>query len=98
MRNGRQTLPRGERLRVDAEHDVLIYVTSWCGSCRAALHWLDEQAVAYRTIDIDEDGEGAETVMGLNRGNRSVPTIIVDGEHILTEPSRAQLVEAFGSG
>lgn len=82
---------------MDAERDVLIYVTSWCGSCRAAMHWLDEQAVGYRTIDIDEDDEGAAVVMGLNRGNRSVPTILVDGEHILTEPSRAQLVEAFGS-
>ena len=83
---------------MDAERDVLIYVTSWCGSCRAALRWLDEQAVGYRTIDIDENDEGAEFVMELNRGNRSVPTILVDGEHILTEPSRAQLAEVFRSG
>ena len=82
---------------MDAERDVLIYVTSWCGSCRAALRLLDEQTIAHRTIDIDEDGEAAKAVMQLNRGNRSVPTIVVDGEHILTEPSRAQLLEVFSS-
>ncbi len=88
--------PQGKSLRVDTKRDVLIYVTSWCGSCRTTQRWLDQRAIAYHTIDIDEDGEGAAVVMRLNQGNRSVPTILINGEHILTEPSRAQLGEAFG--
>ena len=35
--------------------------------------------------------------MDLNRGNRSVPTILVDGEHRLTEPSPAELAALFGA-
>ena len=77
---------------------ITVYVTSWCGSCRSALRFLNEREIDHTTIDIDEDEAGAELVMGLNRGNRSVPTILVDGEHILTEPSRAELAEAFGDG
>lgn len=61
-----------------------------------ALHWLDEAGVAYRQIDIDEDEAAAQRVMSLNRGNRSVPTILVDGEHMLTEPSTAELASTFG--
>jgi mycoredoxin len=79
------------------KRDVLLYVTSWCGSCRSALRYLDEQGVDFRTIDIDEDDTAAETVMGLNRGNRSVPTIMVDGAHVLTEPTRSELAALFES-
>ena len=60
-----------------------------------ALDWLDEAGIAYRQIDIEEDEEAAQRVMSLNRGNRSVPTILVDGDHILTEPSMAELESAF---
>jgi len=76
--------------------DVLVYVTSWCGACRSALRFLERHGVAHRTIDIDEDAQAAETVMALNRGNRSVPTILVDGEHVLTEPSEGELAATFG--
>ena len=76
--------------------DVLIYTTSWCGTCRMALNWLDEAGVLYRQIDIDEDEAAAQRVMALNRGNRSVPTILIDGDHKLTEPSSAELASVFG--
>lgn len=76
--------------------DVLVYVTSWCGACRVALRFLERHGVPHQTIDIDENAEAAETVMGLNRGNRSVPTILVDGEHVLTEPSEGELAATFG--
>lgn len=79
------------------EREVLVYVTSWCGVCRAALRFLDERAVPHRTIDIDEDDAAATVVMALNGGHRLVPTILIDGEHALTEPSRAELVATFGA-
>ncbi len=77
------------------ERDVLLYVTSWCGACRSALRYLEDQGIVFRTIDIDEDDSAAETVMGLNRGKRSVPTIMVDGAHVLTEPTRSKLAALF---
>lgn len=77
--------------------EVLVYMTSWCGTCRMAMRWLAEAGIAYREIDIEQDAEAAQRVMSLNRGNRSVPTILVDGEHILTEPSTAELESAFGA-
>ena len=75
---------------------VKVYVTSWCGSCRSALRFLEDHSIAYETVDIEEDEAANALVMSLNRGNRSVPTLLVDGEHVLTEPSRAELAAQFG--
>ena len=80
----------------DADQDVLLYITVWCGDCRRAVRFLDEHRIPYRTIDIEEQPEAVEIVQSLNRGSRSVPTILVDGNHVATEPSRAELASIFG--
>ena len=79
-----------------SDREVVVYVTSWCGACRATLRFLDEHEIAYVAVDIDEDEAAAERVMALNRGNRSVPTIMVDGVHALTEPMQRDLRVTFG--
>lgn len=79
----------------DQDRDVLIYTTSWCGSSRMVTAWLDEAGIPYRTIDIDDDEDAAQIVMDHNRGYRSVPTIFVGGEHVLTEPSAPELEAVF---
>ena len=79
------------------ERDVLVYMTAWCGDCRTALRWLDAAGVAYRKVNIDRNAAAAQRVMDLNQGRRSVPTIVVDGEHRLTEPSASELAAVFGA-
>ena len=81
----------------NGERDVLVYMTAWCGDCRTTLRWLDEAGVAYRKINIDRNAAAAQRVMELNEGRRSVPTIVVDGEHRLTEPSASELAALFGA-
>ncbi len=78
------------------ERDVLLYVSPWCGDCRRAVDFLDRHEIAYRTVDITQDEDAALIVESLNRGYRSTPTILLDGKHVATEPSRAQLAELFG--
>ncbi len=80
----------------ESDRDVLLYVNAWCGDCRRAIRFLDEYEIPYRTIDLDDQPEAAEVVQALNRGSRSVPTILVDGVHVATEPSRAELATIFG--
>ena len=79
-----------------AEQDVLLYITAWCGDCRRAVNFLDEHEIAYRTIDIEEDPSAVQIVEALNSGSRSVPTVLVDGEHVATEPSSSELASIFG--
>ena len=88
--------PIEARDNAGAERDVLLYINVWCGDCLRAVRFLDEHEIAYRTIDLDEDPSAVQIVEALNRGNRSVPTILVDGEHVATEPSNAELAAIFG--
>ncbi len=75
--------------------NVTMYATSWCGFCYRARHFLDENNVPYTKIDIEADEAAALRVEQWNRGNRTVPTIDIDGE-VYTNPSAAQLRELLG--
>jgi mycoredoxin len=59
--------------------------------------WLDRKGISYTEIDITRDKNAARHVEALNGGNQSVPTILLDGEHVATEPRAAELEEIFGS-
>ena len=77
------------------ERDVLLYISPWCGDCRRAVDFLDRYEIVYRTIDITENEDAARIVESLNRGNRSTPTILINGDHVATEPSRGRLAQIF---
>lgn len=70
---------------------IKVYGTPWCGDCRRARRILDDRAMDYEWIDINQDKEGESYVKKTNRGNRSVPTILFPDETILVEPSNAEL-------
>ena len=72
---------------------LTVYGTSWCGDCICSRSLLDRRGVEYRWVDIDEDREADVTVRHLNRGNRSVPTLVFPDGSILVEPSDRQLTE-----
>jgi glutaredoxin len=60
-----------------------------------AKRFLQEHNVPYTEIDIEVDEDAALRVEQWNQGNRTVPTIDIDGT-ILTNPSPAQLRQALG--
>jgi mycoredoxin len=77
----------------DSRNEILVYTTAWCSACWRAKQVMDAMRVNYTEIDISYDEEAAERVMALNRGYRSVPTIIFpDGSH-LTEPLTTELMK-----
>ena len=76
--------------------EMVIYGTIWCGDCRRTRSFLDRNQVPYRWINIDADREGEAFVFKINRGNRSVPTIIFPDGSVLVEPSNNLLAEKLG--
>ena len=80
----------------DGKREVVVYKADWCSDSRRAVSWLTEHEIPFEAIDIDEDEGASERVMELNGGNRSTPTILIDGEHVATEPSRGELAALFG--
>ncbi|GAC1513115.1 MAG: hypothetical protein NVS1B3_17360 [Candidatus Dormibacteraceae bacterium] len=57
---------------------------------------LDRAGVEFDEIDIDDDPAAAATVLAINGGYRSVPTILLPDGRVLVEPSRQALLSALG--
>ncbi|MCL2615759.1 MAG: glutathione S-transferase N-terminal domain-containing protein [Dehalococcoidia bacterium] len=68
-----------------------MYGTSWCPDCSLAKRVFQQRGVSYEWVDISGDGEAAAYVERLNKGNRSVPTIVFPDGDVLVEPSKAIL-------
>ena len=75
------------------DKNIVVYGTHWCGDCRRARRFLDENNVQYTFINIDEDKGAEQFVVKANWGFRSVPTIVFPDDSILVEPSTKQLAE-----
>src|SRR3972149_6197974 len=76
--------------------EIIVYSTTWCPDCKRAKRFLGEQRVSYTNIDIEQDPEAIAHVEAINRGMRSIPTIVFPDGDILVEPSNAQLAEKLG--
>lgn len=72
---------------------IVFYGTSWCGGCRRARRIFSQVNTHYVEIDIDADEQAEAFVKELNRGYRSVPTIVFPDGSVLTEPDDDTLVE-----
>jgi mycoredoxin len=72
-----------------------IYTTKRCSDCLATKTVLDRLGVVYEEIDIDQDDESAATVLAINGGYRTVPTLVLADGRVLVEPSRQALLSEF---
>jgi thioredoxin reductase (NADPH) len=72
---------------------IIVYGTTWCPDCKRAKRFFAEQRVPYVNIDIEQDADAMALVERINRGLRSIPTIVFPDGSILVEPSNAQLAE-----
>jgi mycoredoxin len=70
---------------------IILYGVSWCGDCRRARQIFTEKNVEFVDLDIEQDEKATEFVKQLNRGNKSVPTIVFPDGTKLTEPDSATL-------
>jgi mycoredoxin len=74
---------------------IKMYATPGCGDCRMAKRWFDSHGIPYEYINIAEDENAAVYVVRVNKGMRSVPTIVFPDGSILVEPSVRELAAKF---
>ena len=72
---------------------IKMYSTTWCPDCIRSKRTLDKHGVQYEEINIEKDPSAVALVKKINRGSRSVPTIVFPDNSTLTEPNSNQLVE-----
>lgn len=82
---------------MDKVKPIVLYGTTWCIDSKRARDYLEKNHFAYQWIDIDKDPEGAKFVMQVNKGNRSVPTLVFADGTILVEPSVSELAMKLSS-
>ena len=78
-----------------ADQKIKMYATTWCGDCRMAKRWFDQHDISYDYINIEHDDQAAAYVLQINRGMRSVPTIVFPDGSVLVEPSQRELAAKF---
>jgi mycoredoxin len=78
------------------EKKILFYGTTWCYTSKKARALFDQNNIAYEWIDIDYDEEGRKYVESVNRGYRSVPTILFPDGSLLVEPNMEDLRAKLG--
>jgi mycoredoxin len=78
------------------DEKIIIYGTEWCGDCRRARRFFDQNGIPYLWINIDRDQDAERFVLKTNGGMRSVPTIVFPDHSILVEPSSHLIAEKLG--
>jgi mycoredoxin len=72
-----------------------MYSTPWCGYCVRLKRALEREGIDFDEVDIDRDEAAADLVMTINRGNATVPTIVLPDGTTLTNPPLPALLSAI---
>ncbi len=80
----------------EVRQSIRMYSTTWCGDCRRSKRFLEAHQIPFEEINIDEDHQAAEVVLAMNKGARSVPTIVFPDGSVLVEPSNLALASKLG--
>src|SRR5574341_1506315 len=80
----------------DLQAQIIVYGTMWCPDCKRAKQFFGEHRVPYAWIDIEQNPEAIAYVEKVNRGMRSIPTIVFPDGSLLVEPSNAELADKMG--
>ncbi|MBV9592772.1 MAG: mycoredoxin [Actinobacteria bacterium] len=70
---------------------VTMYTTTWCGYCRRLKDGLKRAGIEFSEVDIERDAGAAQTVMSVNGGNQTVPTLVFTDGSALTNPTVAEV-------
>ncbi len=79
------------------DNKIIIYGTTWCPDCIRAKRVLNDKSVMFDWIDISNNEEARAYVEKVNKGSRSVPTIVFPDGAVLVEPSTRVLEDKLAN-
>jgi mycoredoxin len=82
---------------VEVPTPLVIYSTTWCGYCRTLKRQLVDEGIAFTEVNIEQTPGAAEFVMGINRGNQTVPTVLFPDGSTLTNPRLSAVLAQLGA-
>jgi thioredoxin reductase (NADPH) len=76
--------------------EITVYGAPWCPDCKRSKQFLAEHRVAFKWVDIDQDQASLQFVEKLQRGGRTIPTIVFGEGDFLLEPTDEDLAAKLG--
>lgn len=76
--------------------EITVYGAPWCPDCKRSKQFLAQHRVAYRWVDVDQDPEALSFVESLQKGGRTIPTVVFGEGDYLLEPSDEELARKLG--
>lgn len=74
---------------------IVMYITEYCPDCTRARKFFEANSIPHLRVGLEGNSQAVEFVMGVNKGYRSVPTIIFPDGSILVEPNLDELKAKF---
>lgn len=74
---------------------IMMYVTDTCADCFRVKKYFEAKGIPYVRVRLEGDEKATQFVTQLNRGFRSVPTIVFPDGSVLVEPSWDELNAKF---
>jgi mycoredoxin len=72
---------------------IMMFSTQYCPDCMRAKAFFEAYNISYIPVPIEGNQAATEFVMEMNKGYRSVPTIVFPDGTVLVEPSWQELKE-----
>ena len=79
------------------EEGITMFTTSWCGYCRRLRFQLERESITFTEVVFFNDTESSEIFTEVNRGNRTVPTVLFPDGSAATNPSILEVKERLAS-
>ena len=70
---------------------IIMYGANWCPDCRRSKQFFGEHRIDYVWVDVQQDAEAAREVERINKGSRTIPTIVFPDGDVMVEPTNAEL-------
>ena len=76
---------------------LTMYTTDWCGYCVRLKDGLERENIGYDEVNIEREPTAAQTVMAVNGGNRTVPTLVFPDGTALTNPTLREIKQKLAA-
>ena len=82
-------------LGINDGYRIILYGADWCPDCRKSKAFLQDNKINYQFIDTELNDWAIPIITKLNNGKRRIPTIIINDDTVLVEPSNEELRKAL---
>lgn len=81
-------------LGINEDFRIIFYGADWCPDCRKSKAFLTDNKINFQFIDTDKNEWAIPIITKINNGKRKIPTIIINDNMVLVEPSNEELRQA----